>query len=786
MVPRREDRPALDEARVRAEVERRWGRSGELTPLPAEWDQNFRLDTPEGERFVVKIANRGTDRGVLELENAVLERLAGRTRPDLTPVPVLSRHAVTLEEIESEDGASYPMRLLTWIEGRPLAQARPLDARALEEFGARLAEIDVALDGFHHPGMERDLPWDLAQPEWISRHTHRIVDAERQRLVERTLVQYLGRVRPRLGQLPRGVIHNDANDENVLVRERADGGVEIAGIVDFGDLVHSSTINELAIAAAYASFGADDPLSVLETMALGYDGGRRLAEVEVKVLFPLVAMRLAVSLTSSAIAAAEDPDNAHRRISEEGAAASLARMAEIDWREAERRLRATLGMEAGLFEVSERDHLGLDELRAARRRRLGPNLSLAYDEPLEIVRGRGAWLIERDGRANLDCVNNVCHVGHCHPEVARALSEQSLCLNTNTRYLHPGVVKLAERLTATLPDELDTCFFVNSGSEANELALRLARTHTKRRDVIVLADAYHGNTQTLVDLSPYKCEGPGGAGLAAWAHKVTTPDPYRGPHRGRGPEVAAAYVEELRELALRLNSDGHSPAAFLCESIVGCGGQVVLPEGYLAAAFDTIRAVGGVAICDEVQVGMGRVGTHMWAFQPQGARPDIVTVGKPIGNGHPLAAVITTAEIAASFDTGMEYFNTFGGNPVSMAVGNAVLDVIERDNLMAHAERTGRYLVEGFARMAEADLRIGDIRGYGMFLGVELVRDRETLEPASAEAAFVVEEAKRDGILLSVEGPHHNVLKIKPPLAFGETEADLLLNSVQRALARFG
>ena len=401
---------------------------------------------------------------------------------------------------------------------------------------------------------------------------------------------------------------------------------------------------------------------------------------------------------------------------------------------------------------------------------------------LQIVRGRGQFLFEPNERAYLDCVNNICHVGHGHPKVVAAMSRQAAILNTNTRYLHPYRIEYAERLAATFPEPLNVCYFVNSGSEANELAVRLARSHTGRLDVIVLEGGYHGNTQTLIDLSPYKCEGPGGRGLPEWAHKVVKPDTYRGPYRGVGKDVGRAYAEHIREVCERLIAERRPPAMFMCEPILGCGGQIVLPDGYLCEAFNHVRSVGGLCVIDEVQVGMGRVGSHMWAFETQGVTPDIITLGKPIGNGHPLGAVVTTPEIAHSFAEGMEFFSSFGGNPVSMAVGMAVLDVIEEEGLCEQALRVGHYLTKKFNVLAEHNPEIGDVRGLGLFMGVELVRDREKRTPATEETTQLIERVKLDGILLSEEGPHHNVLKIKPPMQFKETDADLLLGAVDRAL----
>ncbi len=418
-----------------------------------------------------------------------------------------------------------------------------------------------------------------------------------------------------------------------------------------------------------------------------------------------------------------------------------------------------------------------------RRRRLGPSLSLSYAAPLHLVRGRGQYLYNSEGREYLDGVNNVCHVGHCHPRVVRAAREQMAVLNTNTRYLHETAVRYAQRLCDTLPDPLGVCYFVCSGSEANELALRMARAHTGAEDIVVLEGGYHGNTGALVGLSHYKFAGPGGTGAPAHVHTAVMPDDYRGPYRRDDPECGAKYAGHVRDAIASAQLAGRRVAAFLVESLLGCGGQIELPPGYLAAAFAHARAAGAVCIADEVQVGFGRVGTHFWGFETQDVVPDIVTLGKPIGNGHPLGAVVTTPDIAASFATGMEYFNTFGGNPVSCAVGLAVLDVIRDEGLQERAMRIGARLKERLRSLMDRHLVVGDVRGRGMFLGVELVTDREARTPAAAHADYVIERLKDHGILLSTDGPDRNVIKIKPPLAFSEEDAARLVATLDMVLA---
>jgi len=426
-----------------------------------------------------------------------------------------------------------------------------------------------------------------------------------------------------------------------------------------------------------------------------------------------------------------------------------------------------------------RPDAGDERLLARRRRYLGPSLSLAYRTPLHMVRGAGAHLYDAAGRRYLDLVNNVCHVGHCHPRVVAAIREQSARLNTNTRYLHEYLVDYAERLCATLPEPLRVCFFVCSGSEANDLALRLARAHTKRQEVIVIEGAYHGHTSACIELSPYKFNGSGGSGPAPHISVVPMPDAYRGRHRADMPEAGKAYAAYVARAGAEM---ANGPAAFFAEPILGCGGQMEPPPDYLRQAFAHVREAGGLCVADEVQVGFGRVGSHFWAFESQDAVPDILTLGNPSANGHPRAAVLTTAEIAASFANGMEYFNTFGGNPVACAAGLAVLDVMRDEGLQAHAQHVGNHLKQGLRELQARHEHIGDVRGRGLFLGIDLVTDRESRSPAAAAAETVVEGLKQRGILISSDGPHHNVLKIKPPLVIAKSDIDAFLETLDEEL----
>lgn len=426
--------------------------------------------------------------------------------------------------------------------------------------------------------------------------------------------------------------------------------------------------------------------------------------------------------------------------------------------------------------------MSTDDTLANRLRLTGGNLSLGYTTPLHIVRGQMQYLFDEKGRRYLDAYNNVPHVGHCHPEVVDAACEQMRTLNTNTRYLSDHFNAYAEALIATMPAALDTCFFLNSASEANELALRLARAVTGRRDIVVTDSAYHGHTTTLIDISPYKHNGPGGSGAPDWVHTIPIPDTYRGAHRD--DDVAHRYAQTTGDTIARVGASGKGIAAFIAETYPSVGGQIIPPDGYLAEVYEHVRGAGGVCIADEVQTGYGRIGSAFYAFEQQRVVPDIVVLGKPIGNGHPLAAVITRRDIADAFDNGMEFFSTFGGSTLSCVIGRTVLEVTQRDRLQHRADTVGTKLLDGLKQLQNKHPLIGDVRGAGLFLGIELVNDRQTLEPAAIAASQIADALKDAGILIGTDGPLHNVLKVRPPMPFDEDNADELLAALGLVLER--
>ena len=1007
-------RDRITEAEAAGLAREIYGLEARARALPGEYDDNFHLTTADGRAFVLKVMHPAREPSLIALQGKAMVHLAENAPqlplPRLLPCP----SGEPFSEITRADGSRRLVWLLSFLEGTVLAKVRPHALELLRDLGRFLGEMDAALLSFDDPAAHRELKWDSSRAVWIKEYIPEIREAARRALVEKFLALYEAEVLPRLPRLRRSVIYGDANDYNVLVSGPWPEPRKITGLIDFGDMHHGLTVSEAAVAAAYAILAKSDPLGAAAEVVAGYHRAFPLEEEEVAAFFPLMATRLAVSVTNSAHCKKGKPDDPYVTVSEEPAWNALDELAKVHPRFAHYTVRAACGMtpvpkaektqcwlkangksaapvldvdlrrEASLvldlgvssllvgadprasetppltetifsemkragvcvgvgrynearplyrsplfgsvdnpLEERRTIHLGVDlfvepgtpvgapldgvvevlannrtpqdygplvilrhrtsdgeefftlyghlttetlsglsvgqpvsrgqrfgrvgtcqenggwpphlhfqvildllNLRAdfpgvayaserevwtglspdpnfllgipearfpapetgfeetleKRRVLLGKNLSISYNRPLKIVRGWMQYLYDDTGRAYLDVYNNVPLVGHSHPRVVRAAQEQLALLNTNTRYLHDNVNRYAERLTEKLPAPLRVCFFVNSGSEANELALRLARAHTGREDVIVLEHAYHGHTNTLIDMSPYKFNGPGGRGNKPWVHVAPLADDYRGRYRRDDQQAGQSYARHVREILERTHREGRGVAAYIAESLPSVGGQIVFPPGYLAEVYKHVRAAGAVSIADEVQVGFGRLGTHFWGFETQGVVPDIVVLGKPIGNAFPLAAVVTTREIAASFANGMEFFTTFGGNPVACAAGLAVLDVLEEKKLQENALRVGTHLEN---RLDELQLRhalIGDVRGSGLFLGVDLVLNRTTREPAPLEAAYVVNRLRECGILAGTDGPHHNVIKLRPPLVFTEKDADLFVGTLGRVL----
>jgi 4-aminobutyrate aminotransferase-like enzyme/aminoglycoside phosphotransferase (APT) family kinase protein len=754
-----------------------YGLKVSVKPLVSERDWNFLLQDEKGERFIFKVANQNETLESLESQNRTMEYLAAHHTALKYPRVCRTLEGKDITGVKSSIGTTHLVRMLTYLPGRFMGDMEPEahSPELVENLGRFLGEMDRTLENFQHPALHKYFYWDLKHTADLEDHLDTIKDLRLRNLVHYFILQFKTVVMPVLPKLRTSVIHNDANDYNILV---ADDGKEIAGIIDFGDMVHTYTVCEPAIAVAYAIHGKDNPLETAARLVHGYYQEYPLTEKELEVLFYLACARLCATLVISSRQSQQDPTNEYLAISLEPARKALEQMILIDPQQACNTFREACG-----FPVEQKGSTP-EQILEMREKQLGKSLSVSYKKPLKIVRGFMQYLYDHTGRAYLDTVNNVCHVGHCHPRVVKAAQDQIALLNTNTRYLHDHIVEYAQELSSILPEQLSVCFFVNSGSEANELALRMARIYTGNRDFVVVDHAYHGNTNAVIEISPYKFDGPGGSGAPDHVHKTLMPDLFRGLYKAGDPGAGEKYAADVRRTFNELEAGGRKAAAFIHESMPSVAGQIVLPENYLKNAYRFAREAGAVCIADEVQVGFGRVGTHMWAFETQGVVPDIVTMGKPIGNGHPLAAVVTTPEIADAFDNGMEYFNTFGGNPVSCAVGLAVLDVIRTEKLQDNALETGRFMLNGLRELKDKHPHIGDVRGLGLFIGIELVRDRETLTPAKEEAYIIAEQMKEEGILVSVDGPLYNVIKIKPPLVFTKDNAQRYIDTLDKICLR--
>jgi 4-aminobutyrate aminotransferase-like enzyme/Ser/Thr protein kinase RdoA (MazF antagonist) len=755
------ERVASEEFRVEVE---------DASPLDSERDQNFRLRTADDRELVLKIGNQAEDPAVVDFQNRALKHVAERDPelpiPRLIPTPS-GEHGC---KVDGPDGQKHLVRLLTFLPGKPLGDLAP-ENRPLRSLGATVARLGLALRGFFHPAAGHRLLWDLKHAASLREHVVHIEDAGRRELADHYLRNFEKRALPQLPGLRAQVIHNDVSPNNALVDP---SGGNITGVVDFGDLVHAPLVNDVAVSLFEVILDAPDPVATAAEFLDGYCAVEPLRREERDLLFDLGAARLAVAVAILAWRVKSHPEN--RSYIEGGKDELWALLERLD--ELEPELRGVLlGAQAPRSASVESD----TSLVERRTRLLGPALSHFYDRPLHAVRGSGAWLIDSEGRAHLDAYNNVPQVGHCHPTVVEAIARQAATLNTNTRYLSRLILDYAERLIATLPGDLSVCMFVCSGSEANDLAWRLAKLHTGNEGALVVAHSYFGTTDAVNDLSV--SELPPGQEPAPHVRTVPAPDDYRGPHRRGEPDLGERYAAYADDAIASLAADGLAPAAFFADYSLSSSGILVPPPGYLPGIYARVRAAGGLCVADEVQSGFGRTGEHLWGFEAQGVVPDIVTFGKPIGNGHPMAALVTTPAIANSLAARGSWFSTLGGNPVSCAAGLAVLDVIEREGLQENAKRMGTRLRSGLESLAARHALIGDVRGAGLFVGVDLVRNRETREPATRETHAAVEHMREGGVLVATDGPHGNVIKIRPPLVFGEAEVDRVVDALDRALA---
>ena len=738
--------------------------------LVAERDQNFRLTDADGRGWVLKVSNAAEEPGVVEMEVAAVERIA-QVNPEL-PVP---RARATLDGQPvgraTFGGSDHLVRLLPLLPGRNAAP-HELDGEALRRIGEVVAGVGHALRGFFHPAAGRVILWDQQRLPLLFGHASLLEPGARRDLLDRVIERLLERVLPRLTTLRSQVIHNDLTLDNLLVDDMR----RVSGIIDFGDMAHTALILDVPATLQSLVRERDDVFAVADAFLSGYTSVVPLEDEEAELVGDLLAGRMAQTILISAFRTRRYPDNAYIHGWSEPAWALLEQLEAVGFDAAGRRLAAAA---RGPHLRSSGAAPPPDAELVARRSVLGSALEPpSYRRPLHLVQGSGAWLIAADGRRYLDAYNNVPVVGHSHPRVVDAIARQAALLNTNTRYLHRHVVDLADALVAEMPDGLDTVIFVNSGSEANDLAWRLATTWTSGDAGLVTEWAYHGLTASVANLTP--SEWPNGQkpdGVETFA----APNAYRGPYAETADPVAVAH-DQVDEAIARLVASGRRPAALYIDSLFSADGILAPDPSVVQAIVGTARGGGALYVADEVQSGHGRTGDGLWGFLGWHVTPNIVTLGKPMGNGHPIAAVVTRAEIVDRFAAATTYFSTFGGNPVACAAALAVLEVLDDERLVARAAETGTWLRSTIAALGDRHSAIGDVRGRGLMIGVELVADRASRLPAPELATRVKDEMRERGVLIGTTGRDGNVLKIRPPLCIGQEEAGIIVSTLDEAI----
>jgi 4-aminobutyrate aminotransferase-like enzyme/Ser/Thr protein kinase RdoA (MazF antagonist) len=772
--------PGLSTAEAEEIAHREFGIRGEAHPLSSERDQNFRLRTSDGEQFALHIANPADSPAVIDLQaRALLHILAAAP---VLPVPrvIRTREGGLQAAIASRDGLPRAVWVISYCTGVGLNTV-VVTSQVRRLLGTALGTLDAALRSFFHPAAGRELAWDLQQAPRLRELLPHMESAARRGLAEQFLTRFERDVASQSKYLRAQIIHNDFNPSNLLVdRQQPD---RLAGILDFGDVVHAPLINDVAIAAAYHVSDDTDPLAGAAELVAQYHAANPLERGELELLFDLIGARLAMTVIITEWRAREYPQNADFILKHNlNSWRALERLRRVPRQDGVERFRAScFPVRRQALRVPQATAESEDQLQAQRARLFGPAYRLFYDEPLHIVRGEGVWLYDAAGRAYLDAYNNVPHVGHCHPRVVAALAAQASVLNTHTRYLSETVLKYAESLTEQFPLPLRAMMFTCTGSEANELALRIARAATGNRGIIATQHAYHGNTITISEFSgAYATAESRGPHIRT----VPAPDSFRRPRDVPKESLGQVYAESVREAIESLKQQGIGLAAFIVDTVFSSDGILTVPRDYLQRVAGYVRAAGGVFIADEVQAGFGRTGVNFWGFEHFGVVPDIVTLGKPMGNGHPMAAVVTSTELTQAFGKHARYFNTFAGNPVSCAVGLAVLAVLRDERLQDNAERVGGYLRAGLSELSKRHELIGDVRGRGLFVGVELVSDRSSLEAATTEAHQIMNVLRDRGVLIATTGSRNNVLKIRPPMVFSMANADQLIETVDDALAK--
>jgi ethanolamine-phosphate phospho-lyase len=737
----------------------------EITALEGYASENYKISVG-GRNFVLKLYDYDSRLfELLKAESALLQKLA-QAKPGFISAP---QQKLNGEFVFLNENGDKIVRLLSFIEGEMLANVEHTK-ELFKSFGKFLAEINLEMLEFRASPVEaRRMTWDLQNYQSNRELIPLINDPQDRKIVEYFFLQNRERVEPEIGNLRKSVIHGDVNDWNVLVKSG-----EISGIIDFGDICYTPLVNELAIAITYGILSKDDPIEWALPIIEGYHKVLRLEEKEIEMLYWLIATRLCISVCHSAKSRNESPKSDYHFVSEKAAWELLRKWIRLNPVFVEDEFRKSAGFVSKIVESTAAD-LEKRDLHTSKA------LSLQFSKPIKMVGAAFQYMFDAQGKTYLDCYNNIPQVGHCHPRVVEAGQKAMARLNTNTRYLNDVYNEYAESLLAKFPEKLNKVIFVNSGSAASDLAIRLALNHSKNRGIGVMEHGYHGNTRLGIDVSHYKYGRKGGSGKSNSVIEAELPDIYKGRYTQNDTNSGRKYAKDF---ITRINESGLPVGAFVAEPIVGCGGQVPLAKGFLKSVYPFIRIQGGVCISDEVQTGFGRLGKYFWGFEMHEVVPDVVILGKPMGNGHPIGAVVTTDEIAASFENGMEFFSSFGGNPVSCAIGQSVLDVLNDEQLPQNAAEVGEYLLVLLKILVEKYEVCGDARGEGLFLGLELVEDKLTKLPNADLASFLQNKLRDNGILVGTDGPFNSVIKIKPPICFNKENAVELYENLDNEIIK--
>jgi 4-aminobutyrate aminotransferase-like enzyme/Ser/Thr protein kinase RdoA (MazF antagonist) len=742
-----------------------YGLTGRFTRLHGERDLNFRLESDDGQIFLFKVASNSDSDAIIALQIKALEHIK-QQNPDL-PVPevVAAQDGQAIVRVKTSDDRAYRVRLMTYLSGTRV-EGQEIDSECRRSIGALMAELDQALVGFFHPAALQDHPWTMMGCARLLPFAEKITDTRVKAQSILILEDMRDRVIPKLMKLRHQVIHQDAHGGNLLLA--IDAPHQASAILDFGDMTWAPLVTEIALAADVEDNDDAPFLSGACDVIAGYDALVPLQAQEIDLVYDLMLARYAMTLAIGAEWQANSSEENYLMDFEAAMREKMSVLLNLGSHKTSNLFRQACNFPPTRLEDDPETEQ--HNLLSQRREVLGSHLYLFYDKPLHIERAGGPWLHDTSGKSYLDAYNNVPTVGHCHPHVVRSIARQTESLNTNTRYLYRRIGDYSDRLVSTLDNGLSSCLYVNSGSEANDIAWRTAKYLTGKTGVLIMTDAYHGITDAIARLSP-----------SGEKHMENT-DHVRHllvPGLDQGQTPLAHFLANVDEQIASLEAEGKGVAAFMIDSAMLSSGVPDVPAGYLQAVADKVRAAGGLIIADEVQAGFARSGIDLWGHRANAYVPDIVTLGKPVANGYPMGVMITRPELLKAFGEATGIFSTFGGNPVACAAASAVLDVIEREKLLDNCFETGNYMRQQLRELQTKHSLITDVRGTGLAIGVELKSDGK---PAKKQAKAILNQMRDRGVLIGKDGPDGNVLKIRPPLVFNMLHADQLVDALDQTL----